>query len=235
MVCINRNVSNKELPHNPAVNGLTYLSDFSIDEAVHMFLDTSWEKAIFSRDPKERILESYLTRVLGDEARFIRKKCCSNSGACVDRAMESFKGFLQVASTCCNPVWMSQTSRMEGRYWKFMSYVGFAEEIDVDVKRWLTRLDIWDEVGASGWGEDGKQSIFSAESGDTGANTRKVLKEYYDKETEAMVESMFAEDYENPILDLSKTHIIFDHDGVGDDGEDNHRGRRRAMTRCSPE
>ena len=48
---------------------------------------------------------------------------------------------------------------MEGRYWKFMSYVGFAEEIDVDVKRWLTRLDIWDEVGASGWGEDGKQSI----------------------------------------------------------------------------
>ena len=40
-----------------------------------------------------------------------------------------------------------------------MSYVGFAEEIDVDVKRWLTRLDIWDEVGASGWGEDGKQSI----------------------------------------------------------------------------
>ena len=50
-----------------------------------------------------------------------------------------------------------------------------------------------------------------------------------------MVESMFAEDYENPILDLSKTHIIFDHDGVGDDGEDNHRGRRRAMTRGSPE
>ena len=76
---------------------------------------------------------------------------------------------------------------------------------------------------------------FLADSGETGANTRKVLKKYYDKETEAMVESMFAEDYENPILDLSKTHIIFDHDGVGDDGEDDGRGRRRAMTRCSPE
>ena len=67
--------SNGALPHDPHENGLKYLYDFDLDEAHDMLVSDDWKRAIFVRDPKakERILDSYMVRVLGNEAEFIRK------------------------------------------------------------------------------------------------------------------------------------------------------------------
>jgi hypothetical protein len=42
-----------KLPHNPKQNGLTYLWDFSAEEAIHIMTSLEWTCAIFLRDPKQ--------------------------------------------------------------------------------------------------------------------------------------------------------------------------------------
>ena len=66
------------LPHNPASNGLKYLYDFSITTANEMMTSPNWTRAIFVRDPVERLLSAYLDKALHANGYYIKKKCCKN-------------------------------------------------------------------------------------------------------------------------------------------------------------
>ena len=48
--------------HDPAKNGLTYLTDYSLEEAQLMLNSEEWTRAVFVREPKERILSAYLDK-----------------------------------------------------------------------------------------------------------------------------------------------------------------------------
>ena len=47
-------------PHAPWVNGLSYLTMYPIETADAMLTSTEWVRAMFVRDPKERLLSAYL-------------------------------------------------------------------------------------------------------------------------------------------------------------------------------
>ena len=48
------------IPHVMGRNGLEYLHQFPIKEAEHMLLSEEWTRAMFVRDPKERVLSGFL-------------------------------------------------------------------------------------------------------------------------------------------------------------------------------
>jgi len=207
-----------DIPHNPRANGLKYLYDYDLDEAGDMLTSDEWTRAIFVRDPKERILDAFLTRVIGDEAQLIRHHCCKNEGRCADKAMESFLGFMKVANACCNSHWMPQTWRMEARYWPFIDYVGHVDNVAEDAQILLEKIGKWDDFGASGWGELGDLPIFGSTFEENLAKAYEVMAEYYNDETEAFAETMYAEDYENQYLGLEMIKVM-----KTNDNQDNYR------------
>ena len=68
------------LPWNPHRNGLKYLYDYNRTYASFLMTDPEWTRAIFVRDPKERLLSAYLDK--GKNQHFIKSKCCPSSGNC---------------------------------------------------------------------------------------------------------------------------------------------------------
>jgi hypothetical protein len=71
-----KNNAKKQLPHSPSQNGLTYLYHYPPDKADFMLTDPSWTRAIFVRDPKERLLSAYLDKAVSDKSKYIRHHCC---------------------------------------------------------------------------------------------------------------------------------------------------------------
>jgi hypothetical protein len=55
-----------ELAHDPQLNGLLYLSNFTDQQANRMMLSPDWQKALFVRDPKERFLSAYLDKAVSN-------------------------------------------------------------------------------------------------------------------------------------------------------------------------
>jgi Sulfotransferase family len=65
------------LPHAPKRNGLQYLYDYPPMVADHMMTDPSWTRAIFVRDPQERLLSAYLDK--GSQNPYMQFHCCTDN------------------------------------------------------------------------------------------------------------------------------------------------------------
>jgi hypothetical protein len=63
-------------PHNPQFNGLKYLYHYSSKRAAEILTSPDWTRAIFVRDPKDRLLSAYLDKALHGNGTFIKRKCC---------------------------------------------------------------------------------------------------------------------------------------------------------------
>jgi hypothetical protein len=173
----------KGLPHNPAVNGLKYLCNYSITDATNMMTSDEWTRAIFVRDPKRK------------QGVYISRHCCPDCGA---KAAATLKGFLQVMQHCMDPHWMPQSHRMEHRFWEAVQFVGHIETAAVDAKALLERVGAWEAYGATGWGDSGNETIFESLSNvkhRTKADTH--LMEYFDQETELLANEYYQDDYAN--------------------------------------
>eukprot|EP00977_Amphora_coffeiformis_P018225 scaffold6318_cov155-Amphora_coffeaeformis.AAC.1 len=91
---------------------------------------------------------------------------------------------------------------MERKYWPHVTSILHLNDAAGDARRLLEQVGAWDEFGASGWGSDGKASIFG-----TSVTTRHMTNAselvgfYYD--TPALVkqvEFLFAKDYKHKLL-----------------------------------
>ena len=82
------------LPHNPNNNGLVYLYDFPIATANEMMTSPSWTRAIFVRDPIERVLSAYIEKALRTAAdhNYIREHCCKNYQTAPERSAAAQNG-----------------------------------------------------------------------------------------------------------------------------------------------
>ena len=67
---------NENLPHNPRFNGLNYLFDYSTRRAWEIWNSPNWTRAIFVRDPKERLLSAYLDKAVGHNGNYVKRQCC---------------------------------------------------------------------------------------------------------------------------------------------------------------
>lgn len=66
----------EHLPHDPHGNGLVYLYDFSMDRVQDILTNPSWTRAIFTRDPMERLVSAYLDKGARENGRYIKAHCC---------------------------------------------------------------------------------------------------------------------------------------------------------------
>ena len=62
--------------HDPHKNNLTTLMDYPIQEAQSMMNDNEWTKAVFVREPKERILSAFINKFVDDGYKYFNVKCC---------------------------------------------------------------------------------------------------------------------------------------------------------------
>ena len=90
---------------------------------------------------------------------------------------------------------------MESKYWKYINFVGHMESVAEDAERLLRQTGAWNEFGKSGWGENGDNAIFTERK--RAANATDRLKEYLTPELERSIEEFYAEDYRNPVLNLT--------------------------------
>jgi len=60
---------------NPKLNKLRTLSDYPMWKAQEMMSSPQYTKAVFVREPKERILSAFLNKFVKDKS-FFRNKCC---------------------------------------------------------------------------------------------------------------------------------------------------------------
>ena len=75
--------SMQERLHNPASNGLRYLGTYPKEQQAEFMTSPEWTRAIFLRDPRERVLSAYMDKGLGGykEYKFVaggyvKSHCC---------------------------------------------------------------------------------------------------------------------------------------------------------------
>lgn len=203
------------IPHDPKRNGLQYLYHFRLDEVREMLTSPEWTKAIFVRDPKERLLSAFLDKGLRSKGGHVRAKCCKGTWAgdeiCKVERIASFEGFVNIIETCEDVHWAPQAERMEPKYWPYINFVGHLEHAAADTKALLQRIGAWDDYGASGWGSNQDEAIFesiSLRNHATSANQK--MRSYYTPKLEARVEKLYAMDYLHPVLNLPMKRIFDD-------------------------
>jgi hypothetical protein len=199
------------IPWNPETNGLRYLYHYDRINASRMMTDPTWTRAIFIRDPKERLLSAYLDKVV-NHASFIKQKCCPFLGDCATKAAESLSSFFVLMQTCSNAHWTPQSRRMEAKYWPYINYIGRMENIEHDAQQLLQNIGAWDQFGATGWGINGTQSVFGLAAGDVGrthaTNASERRRLYFTAELEDQVEYYYRDDYVNPRFNFSRNRIF---------------------------
>lgn len=199
------------LPWNPRANGLKYLFHYDRATATEMLTSSDWTKAFFVRDPKERLLSAYLDKVKKEPA-VVWNTCCIEERDCVSPSSTTFGEFTKLAFECENEHWSPQYSRIEEKYWPYINFVGYMHSIAQDSRRLLQQLGVWEDVGASGWGEDGSQAIFESRAGSVGrkhaTSAGERLKQHYTPLIEKEVEKFYKMDYHNPYTNLTLNRIF---------------------------
>jgi hypothetical protein len=231
------NKNPKNLPHNPSKNGLTYLYHYPPSVADAMFTDPTWTRAIFVRDPKERLLSAYLDKAV-KERKYMMQHCCPN----VERKRKSKQSLKQakmhqllqcstasavelphtlslsefvdtVVPACPDPHWNPQSAHISDNIWPTINFVGDMDRIETDATALLRQTGLWDEFGASGWGGDGGSIFHDTRSVHHATNSANRVREYYNTSAlEEVVERLYRSDYENPILNLTRKRILLEED-----------------------
>ena len=188
-------------PHHRA--GRPFLSDLSCESIECHFNDTSWTKAVFFRDPAERLLSAYLDKIVNGS--YITRRQF-NAGA----GEISFRQFVEIVTNentaagdprglheNTDPHWKPQhlISNIE-KFLPCTNFVGDFANLQKDSLALLERVGIWNEFGASGWGssEDGQMFEKNIAVNKTGAAAR--LKDFYTDEMLVSVKKAYAKDYD---------------------------------------
>jgi Sulfotransferase family len=210
------------IPWNPKTNGLKYLYDYDLRTANKMLNDPHWTRAIFVRDPKERFLSAYL-----DKARqnpyFLEQQCCGSQIQCgtdtIYNAGQSPSAFFSFITQCDNAHWRPQSERLpttktksnkssNNALWSTINFVGHMETVAVDAERLLRLVGAWQGYGASGWGRNGTEGIFSTNTAKHATLAAHRLREFLTPELEAQLDRYYQEDYRHAVLNLTTTTTI---------------------------
>jgi hypothetical protein len=62
-------------PHDPASNGLRYLGHYKSSQQIEYMTSPNWTRAIFVREPMERLLSGFLDKAYGPEM-YLYRHCC---------------------------------------------------------------------------------------------------------------------------------------------------------------
>lgn len=195
---------NKMLPWDPSKNGLRYLYDYEPTTAEQLIKDPTWTKAVFVRNPKDRFLDVHA--FLQNEPRHAKNRCCQAGDQRCSLKIGKLQHFLDVVSWCRTDLWDPQSQRMEQKYWEYINFVGNIESVGDDSKRLLEKIGAWEEIGATGWGENGMDRIFHSND-DLLAVLQSEI-HHYTPEVDRALNYFYKADYENALFSFAKMPTI---------------------------
>ena len=203
--------------HNPKLNKLINLVDYPIDVAEKMMNSPEWTKAIFVREPKERIASAFLDKFCQD-GYFFQTYCCNSKilpkqedrEHCGDMmSQKNFTYFLHRTLDCPNPHWDPQWEVVDEKWWSAMSFIGSMKTLSSDVKKLLESLNstsedgvirtAWERFGRDGWGKNNTDGFMQQKSSDTHkTNAAERLCQVYNLENEIFVDDHWRMEWEHP-------------------------------------
>uniref|UniRef100_A0A7S3Q9I0 Carbohydrate sulfotransferase n=1 Tax=Chaetoceros debilis TaxID=122233 RepID=A0A7S3Q9I0_9STRA len=210
--------------HNPAYNGLTYLSSYTKEEAQEMLTSEDWTRAVFVREPKERILSAFLDKMVVNSWYF-KHFCCNEKQMgmsdpkardyCNSREnAEDFPYFLKRTLDCPNEHWDSQANAIDRKWWTMMNFVGYMDNVADDAQRLLQSIKsidgktAWDQHGKTGWGESGKSAFMVRDTAHHATNAHDKLRKYYTECEEVFVEKHWASEWEQEAYHFDKIQLF---------------------------
>ena len=216
---------NADQLHWKSARHLRTLSNYTVAEAQVMMTSPEWTRAMFVRDPKERLLSAFLDKVERNRGVYAGRACCKRYHYVREKGEKkwgaskreiqcmwevfTFEGFLHLAATECKdePHWRAQSQRVDDVFWPYMNFVGYMDNIAEDTRTLLESLgpDVWEEYGASGWGTSGEEAIFESLDNAHHHSIGGALShyhEYFTAEIEQEADSWLADEYGHTILQL---------------------------------
>lgn len=216
-------------PHNPATNGLRYLGHYNATQQIEFMSSPDWTRAIFVRDPLQRLLSAFLDKAHRKQP-YIQQHCCnmanvrsrnmqnkifrdqclalsrlSRDDTAPDFQTFPFANFVNgFLFQCDDPHWRPQAKRMLSRNWEKINFVGHFETLEQDARRLLEHLQAWDDYGSTGWGKNGNFGFFERNDAAhlTSAGTQQ--EELYTPEILKTVHRYLQPDFDHKLFNFSR-------------------------------
>ena len=219
-------------PHNPATNGITYLGSYPKEKQLEFIASSDWTRAIFVRDPMERLLSAYKDKALRDPD-YVRRHCCrrpilrriqsrpykdickflsniTQTNSSIDSRDFPFETFITggFLTQCTDPHWQPQSERMRTKNWKIINFVGRFENLAHDARCLLVKIGAWDEYGATGWGKHQNASFLEKNIANHATSAKGSLDEYYTPELRAIAQQFLQHDYVVEELEFTRPCLM---------------------------
>jgi len=216
--------------HRPHVNKLKRLFDYPIADAQEMMSSPDWTKAVFVRNPHERVLSAFLDKAVKNSKRFIEGPCqnYANNGGDIAACIQNHKGFdffLRNITVVVpgNEHWSPIYDHIDAKWWPQMNFIGYFENLRDDAENLLKlihsndRVSAWDQWGKTGWSDNernctglGDQPFLGMKDKQHGTGARAKLINYYTPDLDAFVNEKYANDLNNPHFKFSTTDLFLD-------------------------
>jgi Sulfotransferase family len=227
-------------PHDPYQNGLSRLDQYPRHVQLMMMTSPKWTRAMFVRDPLERVLSAYLNKGLSSE-RYLKKKCCLIFPRGTDDEREKELELLQRENPSCVPLapyeqqptldnfpfetfvnefmepcsdihWRPQSERIHYKNWKFLNFIGHFDNLHEDMVELLSKVKAI-QYAETGWGENGDLGLFERERSEAEGpvtHSHDRLNEFYTPELKKKVLKYVKQDYINQWMNLTKPEGFFE-------------------------
>lgn len=197
--------------HHPQMNQLQYLNPNTPEHLAYanqVITDPNWTKAIFVRNPHERLVSAYLDKGSMSDFQWIHWSCCPQTEDCMKKNKGNrtyFEKFVfDVLPNCSDVHWVPQYRRMEPKYWKYINFVGHMESLDEDSKALLQRIGAYEKYQSMPRHRlDTDDSFSYGTHHATNARKRNFTKYFTNKRLYDRISKYYEEDYGNPLLRLS--------------------------------
>jgi len=212
---------------------LKTLRNYNASTVVEMMTSPDWTRAIFFRDPKERLLSSFLDKALSNHGYYLAARCCvcnegevgctveldiANlkrnkwvNGECMNK-LQTFENFLshlekESNSGCAtDPHWRPQTERIDDKFIPYINFIGHMDTVSADTERLLRQVGAWHPYGAVGWGKNQSEAVFQSKSASIRVSEAKLkLGQYYTPELEERAEKLYVKDYMHPVFNVTRS------------------------------
>lgn len=204
--------------HNPQLNGLSYLFQYDKFTVQEMMTSPEWTRAVFVREPKERVLSAFLNKFVVHKTYF-RDRCCLSSllhsqkdvELCLQKQDEKdFSYFLKRTLDCKNEHWAPMVDSIDEKWWPFVNFVGYLDNANADAKKLLrsvtdsSGVHAWKKYCETGWGHSGESEFLADDNASHATNAIDQLKTYYNQCNEEFVERVWGSDWEEPTFHFDK-------------------------------
>jgi hypothetical protein len=225
--------------HDPELNGIKVLSDYPTEIATAMLTSPKWTRAAILREPKERVLSAFLDKAVKEgtghnkKGGYYVKRCCdripleNDKAECIlnSHEFESFLTFVtKYPKECFDVHWEAQLAKIDPKWWPFIDFVGYQNNLVKDAKTLLKALTstrdpvpgrtAWERYGKSGWGNDNelcekRPHAFLEENTSTHKlETGDHLMEWYTPKAEKIVEKKWAIEWQQEKVQFPKVKLF---------------------------